>query len=183
MFNCHEPWVYQLGTLGYPLDIIVGLKGKYNRGWDERMRPMPPHSRLISLEQALRSPTRFYCIITHNTTDLLDVRTRDEPRILVLHHTMEGRLAEEPVACDPHKMQEMLHTYVDLVGAHVVATSMFKGESWGFPDDIVQFGIDANDYLPYSGETAAGLRICNFISSRRRILCWDFLKRRSKASQ
>ena len=50
---------------------------------------------------------------------------------------------------------------------------MFKGESWGFTEDIVPFGIDADGYLPHSGEIAAGLRICNFISSRRRILCWD----------
>jgi hypothetical protein len=173
VFNCHEPWVYQMGTLGYPLDIIVDLRGKYNRGWDERMRPVPRDSTFISLEQALRSPKQYYCIITHNTTDLLDVRTRKEPRILVLHHTLEGRLAEETVHCDPYEMVRMLHTYVGLVGAHVVATSMFKGESWGFTDDIVPFGIDADSYLPHSGEIPAGLRICNFISSRRRILCWD----------
>ena len=39
VFNCHEPWVHQLGILGYRLDIIVNLRGKYNKGWDERMRP------------------------------------------------------------------------------------------------------------------------------------------------
>jgi glycosyltransferase involved in cell wall biosynthesis len=71
----------------------------------------------------------------------------------------------------------MLHTYVDLMGVHVVATSMFKGESWGFTDDIVPFAVDVDSYLPYSGEIAAGLRICNFISSRRHILCWDFHER------
>jgi hypothetical protein len=119
------------------------------------------------------SPQRYYCIITHNTTDLLDVRMRPEPRILVLHHSLAGRVAEEGPGCDPEKMKEMLHTYMDLVGGHVVATSMFKGESWGFTDDIVHFGIDVNAYRPYSGEKAAGLRICNFISNRRRILRWD----------
>ncbi len=173
VFNCHEPWVYQLEALGYPLDIVVNLRGKYNRGWDERMRPVPKDASFISLEQALRSPKEYYCIIAHNSTDLLDVRTRNEPRILVLHHTLEGRLAEETVHCDPYELCRMLHTYVDLVGAHVVATSMFKGESWGFTEDIVPFGIDADSYLPHTGETTAGLRICNFISSRRRILCWD----------
>ncbi|MBN1359604.1 MAG: glycosyltransferase [Sedimentisphaerales bacterium] len=173
-FNCHEAWVHQLGILGYDLDIIVGLPGRYHPGWDARMRPVPANARLITLEQALASPTRYYCMVTHNTTDLLDVRTRSEPRILVLHHSLEGRLEEEGPGCDPERMKEMLHTYVELVGAHVVATSMFKGESWGFTEDIVQFGIDTDDYLPYSSEKAAGLRICNFISSRRRILDWDF---------
>ena len=172
VFNCHEPWVHQLGVLGYPLDIVIGLPGKYNSGWDQRMRPLPNNSRLITFEQALASPKRYYCIITHNIKDLLDVRSRREPRILVLHHSLEGRVAEEGSQCDPAKMLEMIRKYVELVGAHVVATSMFKGESWGFTDDIVHFGIDVDSYLPHSGEKAAGLRICNFISSRRRILLW-----------
>jgi len=174
VFNCHEPWVHQLGTLGYPLDIVVGLAGRYNQGWDYRMRPLPANSRLVTLDQALASPKRYYCIVAHNQKDLLDVRTRSEPRILVLHHTIEGRVAEERSTCNLIKMKEMLHQYVELVGAHVVATSMFKGESWGFTDDIVHFGTDVNQYPPYSGERAAGLRICNFITSRRRILRWDF---------
>lgn len=101
------------------------------------------------------------------------MRSRPEPRLLVLHHTLEGRLREEHSTIDPQKMKDMLHYYVELVGGHVVATSMFKGESWGFTDDIVHFGIDVNEYLPYRGDTAAGLRICNFISSRREILLWD----------
>ncbi|MBN2133924.1 MAG: glycosyltransferase [Sedimentisphaerales bacterium] len=174
VFNCHEPWVHQLGSLGYPLDVIVALKGRYNRGWDERMRPLPAHARLITLAEALQSPRSYYCIITHNTTDLLDVRSRPEPRLLVLHSTLEGRRREEHSSVDPARMKDMLRTYLGLVGGHAVATSMYKGESWGFTDDVVHFGIDVDDYLPYSGETAAGLRICNFINSRRRILLWDW---------
>lgn len=173
VFNCHEPWVHQLGVLGYQLDIVIGLSGRYNPGWDERMRPLPANSRLVTLSQALASQKRYYCMITHNIKDLLDVRTRPEPRVLVLHHTLEGRVAEEKANCDPTQMLAMIRKYVTLVGAHVVATSMFKGESWGFTDDIVHFGIDIDSYLPHSGEKAAGLRICNFISSRRQILCWD----------
>jgi len=177
VFNCHEPWIHQLGVLGYRLDIIVSLRGKYNKGWDERMRPVPAQARLITLPEALESPTSYYCIVTHNTTDLLDARSRPEPRLLVLHHTLEGRLQEERSEIDPRKMQELLHTYIDLVGAHVVATSMFKGESWGFTDDIVPFGIDVEDYPPHAGAEARGLRICNFIGSRRQILLWDLHER------
>jgi hypothetical protein len=174
VFNCHEPWIYQLGVLGYGLDIIVNLPGKYNKGWDQRMRPLPARARLVTLDEALASPTTYYCIIAHNTTDLLDARHRPEPRLLVLHHTLEGRLQEERSTIDPRKMKEMLRTYIELVGGHVVATSMFKGESWGFTDDIVHFGIDVDDYPANSGPQARGLRICNFISSRRQILLWDF---------
>ncbi|MCX5645660.1 MAG: hypothetical protein NTZ17_13440 [Phycisphaerae bacterium] len=177
VFNCHEPWIHQLGILGYRLDIIVNLRGKYNKGWDERMRPLPAHARLVTLPEALASPTEYYCIVAHNTTDLLDVRFRPEPRMLVLHHTLEGRLQEERSTVDPQKMRDMLRTYIDLVGGHVVATSMFKGESWGFTEDIVPFGIDADDYPLCSGEQPRGLRICNFINNRRQILLWDFHER------
>lgn len=173
VFNCHEPWIHQLETLGYPLDVVIGLEGKYNSGWDYRMRPLPGNARLVTLPEALASPKSYYCIITHNTTDLLDVRTRPEPRILVLHHTLEGRVEEEGATCDPVAMKATLRQYVELVGCHVVATSAFKGESWGFTEDIVHFGVDVDSYLPHEGSQASGVRICNFISSRRRILRWD----------
>jgi hypothetical protein len=177
VFNCHEAWVHQLGVLGYALDIVVGLRGHYHYGWDERMRPVPANARLITLTEALKRPGHYHCIITHNTTDLLDVRSRPEPRLLVLHHTLEGRLREEQSQVDGERMKDLLHTYIDLVGGHVVATSMFKGESWGFTDDIVHFGIDVDRYLAYRGNHARGLRICNFIASRRHILLWDLHNR------
>ncbi|HNS20100.1 MAG TPA: glycosyltransferase [Sedimentisphaerales bacterium] len=173
VFNCHEPWVYQLDSLGYDLDIIVDLPGKYNKGWDEHMRPVPARARLITLSQALDPAVSYYCLIAHNITDLLDIRHRPEPRLLVLHHTLEGRLREEGCDIDPPAMKDMLHRYIDAVGGHVVATSMFKGESWGFTDDIVHFGIDVDEYPLNEGEKPQGLRICNFVNSRRHILMWD----------
>jgi glycosyltransferase involved in cell wall biosynthesis len=176
VFNCHEPWVYQLGYFGFNLDIIIGLKGRYTEAWDEKMRPVPKNGRLISLAEAIASPTEYYCIITHNTTDLLDVKTRNEPKIIVLHSTLEGRVQEEQgqTTADIEKLKNILHKYVETTGTHAVATSTFKGESWGFTEDIVFFGIDENEYYPHTGEEACGLRVCNFIESRRKILMWDF---------
>ncbi|MGE5294491.1 MAG: glycosyltransferase [Solirubrobacterales bacterium] len=174
VFNCHEPWIFQLRVLACELDIVVNLPGKYNKGWDHRMRPVPANARLVTLDEALASPAPYHCIITHNNTDLLDVRYRSDPKLLVLHHSLEGRLAEEHSRIDPQKMRHILRTYVEMVGAHVVATSMFKGESWGFTEDIVHPGVDIGDYAPHRGDQPCGLRICNFISSRRKILVWDF---------
>ena len=151
VFNCHEPWVCQLGYLGFNLDIIIGLKGRYTHGWDEQMRPVPPNARLISLAEAIESQTDYYCIITNNTTDLLDIKSRNEPKILVLHSSIEGRIQEEKSTISPCDLKNMLHKYIDAIGAHVVATSMFKGESWGFTEDIVHFGIDTNHYYPAYG--------------------------------
>jgi hypothetical protein len=174
VFNCHEAWVYQLGALGYALDIITGLKGTYKPTWDEQMRPVPPHSRLISLPEALQSPNRYYCIITHNITDLLDIKSRPEPRLIVLHSTLEGRVIEEGSSVPPEKMRQTLSKYLELVGGHAVAGTGIKAQSWGFPEDVVVVGVDPTDYPPYSGQEACGLRICNFIESRKRILLWDF---------
>ena len=175
VFNCHEAWVYQLGWLGYPLDIIIGLKGRHTAGWDHRIRPVPPGARLLSLPQALASKSRYYCIIAHNITDLLDVKHRPEPRLLVLHSTIEGRIAEEKARTDAGQLRAMLHRYLQLTGCHAIATSGLKLNSWGLAgdDDVVPFGVDPDDYLPYTGEKPCGLRICNFVASRRRILLWD----------
>ena len=177
VFNCHEAWVYQLGVLGYELDIIVGLKGRYKKTWDAQMRPVPPNSRLITLSEALQSKTCYYCIITHNITDLLDVKLRPEPRLIVVHSTLEGRTQEENSNVSAEKMKEMLHKYLKLVGGHAVAGSMLKGKSWGFTEDIVPFGSDPDDYPPYSGEIASGLRISNFIQMRKQFLLWDLHER------
>ncbi len=191
VFNCHEAWVYQLGVLGYNLDIITGLRGRYKESWDEQMRPVPSKSRLVSLSEAQSTKTPYYCIIAHNITDLLDVKHLSGPRLIVIHSTLEGRVAEEKSDITPEKMKAALHTYLQLVGGHAVAVSVLKGKSWGIiggpqtrktafgesPDDIVPFGVDADDYLPYSGEKCSGLRICNFIENRKKILLWDFHER------
>jgi glycosyltransferase involved in cell wall biosynthesis len=177
VFNCHEAWVYQLGYLGYKLDIIVGLKGRYKGGWDEQMRPVPAKARLINLTQALSSEIRYYCIIAQNIGDLLEIKSRTEPRLLVIHSTIEGRQIEEKAAVEPEQMRRKLCEYLDLIGGHAVAVSELKGKSWGLAEDIVPFCADVSEYAEFTGEQAWGLRICNFISSRRRILLWDLHER------
>ncbi len=165
--------MHQLGVLGFGLDIIVGLKGQFKRSWDHQMRPAPSNSRLISLDEALKSGTRYHCIITHNIADLLEIKTRDEPKLLVIHSTIEGRLLEESTGVDSLQMRQMLRQYLDIIGGHAVAVSELKGASWGFTENIVPFCADPSEYPPYRGELACGLRICNFVNSRRGILLWD----------
>ena len=70
---------------------------------------MPPNSRLITLSDALKSTTNYYCIITHNMTDLLDVKLRPEPGINVIHLAIEIRALEEKSNIEPEKMKEILH--------------------------------------------------------------------------
>jgi glycosyltransferase involved in cell wall biosynthesis len=93
---------------------------------------------------------------------------------MVIHSTLDGRMQEESSNVSPQKMKEMVHGYLRLVGGHAVAVSLLKGRSWDFGEDAVPFCADPEDYLTHSGEVAAGLRICNFIQSRKKILLWDF---------
>ena len=174
VFNCHEAWIYQLSALNCALDIVICLPGRYTEHWDTRIRPLPANARTIDLAEAQEGTVEYDCIITHNITDLLDVRYRLEPRILVLHLPIEARQAEEHSIVTCLQMRELLKAYVGLVGAHVVAVSEFKGRSWGFAEDVVPFGFDMQDYPPCSGEKACALRVCNFAQRRRKFLLWDF---------
>jgi len=177
VFNCHEAWVHQLDGLGFGLDIIIGLSGRYTETWDTRMRPLPSGARLLRLEDALKASEPYACIVTHNITDLMDVKTLAGPRIYVIHTSLEGRLAQEGSDTPPEKARSLLRRYLQLVRGHAVAVSRLKGETWGMTEDIVPFGANPDDYPAYSGELAAGLRISNLFHKRRRILMADFHER------
>ncbi len=173
VFNCHESWVYQLGSLGYDLDIVVGLVGRHKLAWDEQIRPLPANSRLVTLSEARSSSTCYYCIITHNIIDLLDIKRRPEPRLNVLHLPIEARIIEDKSDIAPEDMKGKLRQYIELICGRVSSGALFKGKSWGFTDDIVVFGSDVGDYPAYSGEIASGLRICNYIGIRKQFLLWQ----------
>jgi hypothetical protein len=177
VFGCHEAWVYQLSDLDYDLDIIVGLPGLYSKTWDTRIRPIPPNARLISLDQARAMESTYHCIITHNAQDLLDIKERSEPRILILHLPVEARIVEERARMTAEQARTILHRYVQLTRTHVVAVSRLKGRSWGMADDVVPFAVDPDEYPPCTAEFACGLRISNFIQRRQRFLLWDFHQR------
>jgi len=174
VFNCHEAWVYQLAGLPFDLDIIVGLKGRLKASWDEQMRPMPENARFVELKDILSSPSSYYCIIAHNITDLLDVKAVPGPRLLMLHSTIEGRSAEEGSRISAGDFAAMVSNYVKISRTHAVACSPLKARSWGITDDVLLSSVDVSNYMPHTGVTAAGLRICNHINRRRKILCWDF---------
>jgi hypothetical protein len=176
-FNCHEAWVHQLRLLDYDVDIVCGLPGRYTQDWDTHIRPVPARGRLIRLEEAQAYGERYACIIAHNPTDLLDVRNRTEPRLLMLHISVEARLVEEHSSLSAGQARQILHRYVELCGAHVAAATHAKGRSWGVTQDIVPFAVDPDEYPPYTGETACGLRVANFILQRKTYLHWSFHER------
>ncbi|MFC1766136.1 glycosyltransferase, partial [Planctomycetota bacterium] len=159
------------------MDIITELPGRYCRGWDECMRQVPPRSRLVTLEQAIASSASYDCIIAHNIPDLLDIKTRTEPRILMLHLSLPARLVEERTQVDAESYSAMLRTFLNYTQAHAVAVTPFKGNTWGVPHDVVQAGVEVNEFLPHTGALACGLRICNFMQRRRQFVYWDFYQK------
>lgn len=177
VFNCHEAWVHQLRFLDCDLDIICGLPGRYTREWDTHIRPVPARARLIPLAEALAYGGRYDCIIAHNPTDLLDIRSRPEPRLLMIHVSLKSRVAEEHSNLSEGQARGILHRYVELCGAHVAAVTCAKGESWGFAEDILRVAVDPNDYPPCTGQTACGLRVAHFVMQRQAILNWSFHER------
>jgi Glycosyl transferases group 1 len=174
VFNCHEPWVYQLRALGQPIDIIIDLPGRHLRGWDYELRPLPPRARLLSLTEARQSSSPYDAIIAHNLTDLLDARSMPGPRVLVIHLTLDGVLLEQSCRTGPAEFRKTFAEYVRHTATQVVAVSRLKGTSWGFSDEPVLLAADSADYLPWQGDLACGLRVSNFVLRRARTLLWDF---------
>jgi glycosyltransferase involved in cell wall biosynthesis len=177
VFDCHEAWVYQLRVLPQPMDVVVGLKGRHTDGWDVAMRPVPPNARIVQLPDVIAAAPSYYCIVAHNLTDLLDVKTLPGPRLLVIHQTLESIMREQRSATPPGEFRGAVARYIAMIRAHVVAVSALKGRSWGFDEDLVPFSADPSDYPAYQGDVQRGLRIANDIRAKANTLMWDFHER------
>jgi hypothetical protein len=174
VFDCHEAWVYQLRSLGLPMDIVIGLRGRQKTDWDEAMRPLPPKARTIRQNDLHHVSGQYRCIIAHNLTDLLDVKSLSGPRLLVLHETLDGAILEQGTTVPAGDLRRAVAQFTKITKTHVVAVSKLKGTSWGFFDDIAPAYAALEDYPVWQGDIASGLRIANHILRRPRILMWEF---------
>jgi hypothetical protein len=177
VFNCHEGWIAQLDGLPYDLDILVGLPGRPNAGWDVRARPIPPGARLVHLGEVNGDASDYHAIVVHNPSDLLLARRFLAPRLFVIHNTLEGRLVEEGGDVDPAAFREAFGRLLDQTGTHAIAVSPLKAASWGPYDGSLVFGIDVAAFGPHVGTLARGLRVANHVQNKRRILRWDLHER------
>lgn len=174
VFNCHEAWVHQLEGIGFELDIIVDLPGRFKGGWDESMRPVPRGARLLPFSELATADLRPHVVVAHGITDLLDVKHLDAPKLVVLHTTIEGRIIETGSFVEPAELRASLRGFLDLIGGHAVATSNLKGRSWGNTEDVVPFSADVAQYPEPTLELAQGIRISNHFRKRSIILRADF---------
>ena len=170
--NSHEGYLYELARTGYPMDVIVGLPGHHHPTWDERLRPVPDNVRLISLEEATRSS--YACVIGHSVTDLLTVKTIVGARILVLHSSLAGRIAQEKSTVTPAEMSALVRRYIDAIGGTVVIISEMKRRTWQLPRArVIVNAVSGEDYHGYTGDIPSGLRVANHVHLKERYLMWS----------
>ena len=173
VFNCHEAWVHQLEGIGYELDIVVGLPGRAVASWDERMRPVPAGAHMLSLDEALAGRVPYAATVLHSVTDLIDAKAIDGPKLIFIHNTLEGRVADQEAADDAPRLAETLKQFLSLTSVRAVAVSQLKARSWGVADEILPFGVDPDAYLANTAELARGIRVSNQFNRRRNILLVD----------
>ena len=95
------------------------------------MRPLPAGARTVTLDEVRYGAVQYDCVINHNITDLLDTKFLDAPKLLVLHDTLEGRMAQQDADFDARDMRAVLNTYLASVGGHAVAISRSSsGMAW-----------------------------------------------------
>ncbi len=175
VLNCHEPWIYQLRILDAKLDLVVDLPGRKVAGWDARMRPVPPNAELISLADALAHPAPPWdAVICHNISDLIDTAPIDAPKLLIVHDTLDGRMAQQGAAFEKHQMVALLRQYLEHLGVHAVPVTAAKGASWGIAGEPLHCCADPAEYPEPTYERAAGLRVANDVISKRVFLSWEF---------
>lgn len=171
-FDSHEGYLFDLARTGYPIDVVVDLPGHHFDGWDERMRPVPANIRLIPMAKAAHR--RYDCLIAHGITDLLASKElRAKGRILALHSSLFGRLAQENASVTPEQMRAVLRRYLDHLGARLVCTSEMKRASWRLPAKVIPFGVDLDLYRRDPSTKPCGLRVANAIRKKARYLRWE----------
>ncbi|MBL4770640.1 MAG: hypothetical protein JKY61_05750 [Planctomycetes bacterium] len=159
--------------MGLDLDIGVGLSGRDVKGWDERMRPVPKGAQIVDLRTALADRRPYAVVVAHTLTDLLEVKSLNVPKLLVLHGTIEGRSVEQNSPVGPQQMRAVAAQYLNLTGAHAVAISELKRASWALTGDVLRPGLNTSDYPLASLERACGVRVVNHMNRRRQILRAD----------
>ena len=97
VFDCHEASVDPLGALNRQIDVSV-CRAARSPGWDFPMRPLPPNPLRIRLDKVLASHECHGCILAHNLTDRLDVKSLEGPRLLAIRATLGSLIVDQRTA-------------------------------------------------------------------------------------
>lgn len=172
-FNSHEAYVYALSRIGHQWHVIDNLPGRYTCSWDTSIRPIPENVTLIPFSEFKPEQTTYDCIIAHSIDDLLIVKKTLAPKILIIHNSLNGYIAQEGNKIAAQDVQKVLNTYLEIIKGSVVSVSEMKRSSWGVKGSVIPPFVDGNFFQGYSGEIAAGLRVANQIFLKHLMLDLD----------
>ncbi|MBI2568340.1 MAG: glycosyltransferase [Candidatus Schekmanbacteria bacterium] len=167
-FNWHETYLHMLGWLGFPMDIVLRMKGGSERWWTE-FRPVPASARIVSWPEAEAELqcSRYDLAICHNSADVFSLQPHALPKVLVLHNFPATELG---LGGQPFPVEEYRARMRALIGqsgvARLVLISHAKQAAWQLPGIVIPPGINADEYGGYSGEDARVLRVGNLIAER-----------------
>lgn len=163
-FNSHQGYVFFLCKLPHRFFIVQPRHGL----WDWRVRPLPPNAELVSLEAGrnLSATHGVDLAICHNTFDLLDLRDLDLPKILVIHLSLSGRIANEKVTVSHSEYIAALKALIEKMDVAVVHTTAKRAEEWKVPGELIDLAVDPDDYYGYHGRRPAVLRVGNRLKER-----------------
>jgi len=160
-FNSHESYVHSLSGVGHTWDVIDQLPGRYTKAWDKRIRPVPENMSLIPLSDWQPESRRYDCVIAHSIDDLLLAKRITAPKIIVLHISLDGYIAQEGNKIDAAKARDAMHTYIKLIKGTAVSISKMKQRSWGVAGPVIPMGVDTEFFNGYHGKIRSGLRVAN----------------------
>ncbi len=168
--NSHEAYVWALSKVDIKLDIIDQLPGRYTKSWDTNIRPIPETARLMTTQQALQNPQKYDCFIGHSINDILLVKKLNIPKILLLHVSLFGYMAQENSDLTPQQVEFVLKKYLKQINGTVVAISDMKLRSWGMDGLIIPHYVDSDFFHGYVGSRTDGLRVVNQFTAKNVII-------------
>jgi glycosyltransferase involved in cell wall biosynthesis len=173
-FNWHEAYICLLAKTGHQFDVVERLKGG-SLAWFYETRPLPPNVRIVKETTArhMLRQRRYDAVVCHTVRDAVWAREWPAPKILVLHNQLTTEIALGGHTVDPAEHRAELESLVAGVpDLQLVFISERKQRDWALPGRVIPPGIDLTDYDGYEGDTAAVLRVGNFM--RRRDLMLGF---------
>ncbi len=175
-FCAHQPFLYLFARMGVDMDVVQ-LEGqrRFLQNWRDSVRPLPPRWRLLDWDAAKRNLAagRYRLSLAHNLSDYIDFMPFKTPRVMVVHTTLSGRVAEEKTAVDPNAYKRDFYRLIKKTGGVLTFVSEHKRKDWGLPGAVIPLPVDCEDYCGYTGERAEILRVANQLVERGDILGYD----------
>jgi len=179
-FNSHEAYVYGLAQTKEHWHVIDQLPGRYTASWDSRIRPVPANVKLITLQEALSGAYYYDCAIAHSISDLLLIKSLKIAKILVIHNSLTGYIAQEGHRVSAENTRSVLNQYINLIKGVVVSVSEMKQRTWGVSGPVITGYVDGELFNGFEGNEASGLRVGNQLLNKSQMLNWEFYTTLSK---